>query len=130
MSRTVPTGSAKARPPAPPHGRTRRPPDVYDTGGTAADGRAAGWLEDRTVPSFLRAIAAVEHPRGPVLYICIPAYNEAQTIGVLLWRIRKVFQEYSREYEVLVYDDGSTDTTAETLEPYARRHAAHGARRP
>jgi glycosyltransferase involved in cell wall biosynthesis len=54
-----------------------------------------------------------------VLYICIPAYNEAQTIGVLLWRIRKVFQEYSREYEILVYNDGSTDATIETLEPYA-----------
>jgi glycosyltransferase involved in cell wall biosynthesis len=53
-----------------------------------------------------------------VLYICIPAYNEAQTIGVLLWRIRKVFQEYSREYEIIVYDDGSTDATAETLQPY------------
>jgi len=81
-------------------------------------GRVAGWLEDRTVPSFLRAIAGRRTPRGPVLYICIPAYNEAQTVGVLLWRIRKVFQEYSREYEVLVYDDGSTDATQETLQPY------------
>jgi glycosyltransferase involved in cell wall biosynthesis len=53
-----------------------------------------------------------------VLYICIPAYNEAQTVGVLLWRIRKVFQEYSREYEILVFNDGSTDATAETLQPY------------
>jgi glycosyltransferase involved in cell wall biosynthesis len=54
-----------------------------------------------------------------VLYICIPVYNEAPTVGVLLWRIRKVFQEYSREYEILVYDDGSTDATVETLAPYA-----------
>jgi glycosyltransferase involved in cell wall biosynthesis len=54
-----------------------------------------------------------------VLYICIPTYNEAPTIGVLLWRIRKVFQEYSREYEIVVYDDASTDATAETLQPYA-----------
>ena len=53
-----------------------------------------------------------------MLYICIPTYNEAPTVGVLLWRIRSVFQEYSREYEILVYDDASTDSTAETLEPY------------
>jgi glycosyltransferase involved in cell wall biosynthesis len=53
-----------------------------------------------------------------VLYICIPAYNEAQTVGVLLWRIKKVFQEYSREYEILVFNDGSTDATEETLRPY------------
>lgn len=54
-----------------------------------------------------------------MLYLCIPSFNEAPTVGVLLWRIRKVFQEYSREYEVLVYNDGSTDSTVETLAPYA-----------
>lgn len=55
-----------------------------------------------------------------MLHICIPTYNEGPTVGVLLWRIRKVFQEYSREYEVIVYDDGSTDETAATLEPYCK----------
>ncbi len=54
-----------------------------------------------------------------MLYFCIPAHNEAPTVGVLLWQIRKVFQEYSREYEVLVFDDGSTDATRDTLQPYA-----------
>ena len=44
-----------------------------------------------------------------MLHICIPAYNEAQTIGVLLWRIRTVFQSYSREYEVVVYNDSEKD---------------------
>ncbi len=53
-----------------------------------------------------------------MLYVCIPSYNEAPTIGLLLWRIRNVFQEYSREYEIVVYDDGSTDDTAELLKPY------------
>lgn len=55
-----------------------------------------------------------------MLFICVPAYNEAPTIGVMLWRLRRVFQEYSREYEVLVYDDGSTDDTVAALEPYAQ----------
>lgn len=53
-----------------------------------------------------------------MLYICIPTYNEAPTVGVLLWRIRKVLKDFSREYEIVVFDDGSTDATAETLQPY------------
>jgi glycosyltransferase involved in cell wall biosynthesis len=55
-----------------------------------------------------------------VLTIAIPVRDEAPTIGVLLWRIRAVFQEYAREYEVLVFNDGSTDGTADVLQPYTK----------
>ena len=55
-----------------------------------------------------------------MLTIAIPVRNEAPTIGVLLWRIRAVFQEYAREYEVLVFNDGSTDGTADVLQPYTK----------
>ena len=53
-----------------------------------------------------------------MLYIGIPAFNEAPTVGLLLWRLRSVMQEFAREYEILVFNDGSTDATAETLASY------------
>lgn len=54
-----------------------------------------------------------------MIYICIPAYNEAPTVGLLLWRLRSVMQEFAREYEILVFNDGSIDATAETLKSYS-----------
>ena len=53
-----------------------------------------------------------------MLYIGIPAFNEAPTVGLLLWRLRSVMQDFAREYEIIVYNDGSTDATAETLQSY------------
>jgi glycosyltransferase involved in cell wall biosynthesis len=55
-----------------------------------------------------------------LIYICIPSYNEAPTVGLLLWKIRQVMAEFARDYHLLVLDDGSTDGTDELLEPYAR----------
>jgi hypothetical protein len=55
-----------------------------------------------------------------VLYLAIPAHNEAATIGVLLWRLRTVLAEFPREYEAVVYDDASNDSTSEILESYQR----------
>jgi glycosyltransferase involved in cell wall biosynthesis len=55
-----------------------------------------------------------------MIYICIPSYNEAPTIGLLLWKVRQVFAGFPREYQLLVLDDGSGDATAEVLERYTR----------
>jgi glycosyltransferase involved in cell wall biosynthesis len=55
-----------------------------------------------------------------MIYICIPSYNEAPTVGLLLWKVRQVFAGFPREYQLLVLDDGSSDLTAEVLERYTR----------
>lgn len=55
-----------------------------------------------------------------MIYVCIPSYNEAPTIGLLLWKVRQVFAGFPREYQLLVLDDGSNDGTSEVLERYTR----------
>ena len=55
-----------------------------------------------------------------MIYVCIPSHNEAQTVGLLLWKIRQVFTDFPREYQFLVGDDASTDATREVLEPYTK----------
>jgi glycosyltransferase involved in cell wall biosynthesis len=55
-----------------------------------------------------------------MIYVCIPSYNEAPTIGLLLWKVRQVFAGFPREYQLLVLDDGSDDATPQVLERYTR----------
>ncbi len=55
-----------------------------------------------------------------MIYVCIATHNDDSTVGLLLWKLRKVFQEFPREYHILVADDASTDGTRETLETYQR----------
>ncbi|MDB4950433.1 MAG: hypothetical protein JWM27_3082, partial [Gemmatimonadetes bacterium] len=55
-----------------------------------------------------------------MIYICIPALDEAPTIGLLLWKIRRVMAEFPRDYQILVLDDASADATQEVLEPYRK----------
>lgn len=56
-----------------------------------------------------------------MLYLAIPVHNEEATIGVLLWRLRSVLAEFPREYQVVVYDDASTDETADVAAQYESR---------
>ena len=55
-----------------------------------------------------------------MIYVCVVARNQAPTVGLLLWKLRKVLQEFPREYHILVADIGSDDGTDQTLETYQR----------
>jgi glycosyltransferase involved in cell wall biosynthesis len=55
-----------------------------------------------------------------MLYFCIPTHNEAPTVGLLCWKIRRVLEETSREYQLIVGDDASTDDTRQVLAAYAK----------
>ena len=55
-----------------------------------------------------------------MIYLCIPAHNEASTVGVLLWKIRNVLGEFGRDYRIVVHDDASSDETPEVLQRYRR----------
>ena len=55
-----------------------------------------------------------------MIYVLVPAWNEAATVGLLLWKVRQVFTTFPREYQLLVVDDASTDGTDAVLAPYAR----------
>ena len=52
---------------------------------------------------------------GTTLSVVIPAYNEAAALPALAGRLRPVLDRLAEPYEVLIVDDGSTDTTASVL---------------
>ncbi len=55
-----------------------------------------------------------------MIYVCMHAHDAASTAGLVLWKIRQVMEDFRREYHILVADDGSSDGTADILEPYER----------
>ena len=55
-----------------------------------------------------------------MILVLLPAYNEEDSLPVLLPKIKDVLERAGHEYRVLVCDDGSLDRTAYLLERYAR----------
>ncbi len=53
-----------------------------------------------------------------MIYVGISTRDDGATLGLVLWKIRKVFREFPREYHLLVVDDASRDTAPETLQAY------------
>jgi undecaprenyl-phosphate 4-deoxy-4-formamido-L-arabinose transferase len=52
--------------------------------------------------------------------VLVPVLNGEQTIGELVTRMRSVLNEYGREHEIILIDDGSTDGSWEIMDELAR----------
>jgi len=59
----------------------------------------------------------------PELSVVIPAYNEAERIGPTLEAISSHLNERGVSYEIIVVNDGSTDTTEQVVRSYAQADA-------
>jgi glycosyltransferase involved in cell wall biosynthesis len=62
---------------------------------------------------------------NPEVSVIIPAYNEAKIISAVLQDIKNVLEEYGKEFEILVIDDGSSDNTAAHAEQAGARVLRH-----
>src|SRR3989344_5133299 len=57
------------------------------------------------------------------LSIIIPAYNDSETIGQVLTEAIYTGKTYSHTFEVIVSDDGSSDSTWETIQKVAQKYS-------
>jgi len=55
------------------------------------------------------------HLAEPLYSIVIPVYNEEEVVGGLLSEIQRFAESWSKDYELLLVDDGSADQTAEII---------------
>lgn len=58
----------------------------------------------------------------PEFSVVVPFYNEAANAGSLLGEILSVMRSLGRSFEVVMMDDGSSDTTPQVLSEIATRH--------
>ncbi len=68
-------------------------------------------------------------PPAPALSIVLPVYNEAALLPAVVAEWLSALARLEADYELLLYDDGSTDTTPQVLQALAREHPALHVRR-
>ena len=60
-------------------------------------------------------------PDRPYLSLVIPAYNEQENVEALLRRVGDALATTGRPFEVVIVDDGSTDSTPQLLQDAMKR---------
>jgi dolichol-phosphate mannosyltransferase len=84
-------------------------------------------MDQESLPG-LRSLEAVDHwngqaallPTGARVWLLLPAYNEEQSLPLLLRRAKSTFENNHLAYQVLVCDDGSRDRTSSILKEFGK----------
>ena len=66
------------------------------------------------------SVSPAEKPAG--LSVFFPAYNDSGTIASMVIRTVKAASELTQDFEIIVVDDGSADSTAEIADELARTY--------
>ncbi len=69
---------------------------------------------------FINTVSTAK-TESPHLSIVIPAYNEAESLPVLLQQLQSVLNTYAYHAEIIFINDGSTDGTAKILDTLAMK---------
>src|SRR5688500_18687675 len=59
------------------------------------------------------------------LSVIVPAYNEGETIGVILTKLQEVKSAYPVQYEIIVVNDCSTDHTVSAVQDFINNTSAN-----
>jgi hypothetical protein len=65
-------------------------------------------------------LAPDQFPIATTFSLCMPCFNEAETLEDVLVGAMAVLPHFVSEFEVIIVDDGSTDHTASVVEQWAR----------
>ena len=60
----------------------------------------------------------------PSISVFFPAYNDQDSIAVMVNKTLAILPQFADDYEVIVVNDGSSDGTAAVLDELARKHSA------
>ena len=71
------------------------------------------------------SLAAEMRNAAPAISVVIPAYNEKEGIATVVTNIRQAMDGLNQPYEIIVVDDGSQDTTADSARQAGAQVISH-----
>ena len=71
------------------------------------------------------SLAAEMRNAAPAISVVIPAYNEKDGIATVVTNIRQAMDRLNQPYEIIVVDDGSQDTTADSARQAGAQVISH-----